>query len=624
MHRGLLALLLIFSIGISPSLAQDAQEIRNDQDVQESQEAQAQDDVQPMHGIAMHGDLKYGPDFPHFDYVNPDAPKGGTLRLSALETFDNFNPHIVRGVSAAGIGLIYAPLTVHSSDEAFSEYAGMAESMEMPEDRSWIIFNIREEATWHDGQPVTAEDVKWSLETLLRDGQPFYRAYYADVESVDVLGEKRVRFNFRDDSENLELPLILGQMPVLPRHYWAERDFTATTLEPPLGNGPYRIGRVDPGRSVTYERVADWWGWDLPAYRGRYNFDRITYEYYRDRNVDLEAFLGNRYDFRQEFTASLWATGYDSPAVRDGRIVKTSIEHELPQGMQAFVYNIRRPVFRDRAVRKALDYAFDYDWANRQFAYDAYTRTNSYFENSEMAAPDHPPQGRVLEILEPFRDQLHEDVFTTRYQPPSTDGSGNNRQNLRQAIAILEEAGYRLGPDRVRVHEETGTRLEFQFLTNAGNAAFDRWIMPFIQNLERIGVKANFRVVDASQYLNRLMEFDYDMTVTTFGQSLSPGNEQREYWKSDRADMPGSRNYIGVQDPVVDALVEKIIRAPSREELVYRTQALDYVLLSGHYVIPNWHIPSWRVAYWDKFEQPDWQAPYALGHIDTWWIRAAD
>ncbi len=577
---------------------------------------------EPVHGIAMHGDLKYGPDFRNFDYVNPDAPKGGRLRLGALETFDSFNPYITKGVPADGIGLIYASLTEQSADEPFSEYAGLAASIEMPKDRSWIVFNLRPEAKWQDGVPVTADDVKWSFDALMKDGQPFYKGYYADVTKIDVENDHRVKFTFKG-TDNLELPLIVGQMPVLPKHYWTAkgRNFAETTLTPPPGNGPYKITSFTPGRSVTYERVKNWWGENLPVYKGRNNFDTITYDYYRDRDVQLEAFFGGGYDFHQEYTAKSWATSYDAPAVKDGRIVKKEIGNGLPQGMQAFIYNIRRPVFQDQNVRKALDYAFDFDWANKQFAYGSYKRTDSFFANSDMAAPNTPPAGKVKEILELFKDQLPPSVFTERYRPPQTDASGNNRANLRTAMKILDDAGYKIGPDGIRTDPKTGKKLQFEFLTNGGNAAMERWISPFIGNLKKIGVLANFRVVDASQYVNRVMKFDYDMTVSSFPQSLSPGNEQREFWTTGRADMPGSRNMIGLKNPVVDKLVDMIINAPTREDLVARCQALDYVLLLGNYVIPNWHIPAWRVAYWNKFGIPERQAPYALGVADTWWAK---
>ncbi len=575
----------------------------------------------PQHGIAMHGAPKYGPDFTHFDYVNPDAPKGGTLRMSAPETFDTLNGFIPKGVAATGTGLIYDSLMVKSQDEPFSMYGLLAETIETPEDRSWVIFTLRDEARWHDGRPVTAHDVVWTFETLTTKARPFYRAYYANVSKVEALDDSRVRFTF-DMAGNRELPMIIGEMPILPKHYWTAegRNFEETTLDPPLGSGPYKIGAVVPGRSLEYVRVADWWGADLPVNQGRYNFDRVTYDYYRDQNVSLEALFADEYDFRQEYTAKLWATAYDAPPVQDGRLIQKKIDNALPQGMQGFVFNLRRPLFQDLAVRQAINYAFDFEWSNKQFAFDAYVRTDSYFENSEMEATG-LPQGRELEILEQFRDQLPERVFSEEFVIPQSDASGNNRANLRTAQQILRDAGYVKGEDDVLVHPETGVRLEFELLVANTNAAFERWFGPWKQAMERLGIKAGIRIVDASQYINRVMAFDYDMIVTTWAQSSSPGNEQREYWGSEKADLNGSRNYIGLKDPVVDALVDLIVSAPTREELVVRARALDRVLKAGWYVVPNWHLAAWRIAYWDRFGQPETQAPYALGVIDTWWAK---
>ena len=569
--------------------------------------------------MAMHGQAKYQDSFDHFDYVNPDAPKGGTLKLSGAETFDTFNAYTTKGIAAAGLNLLYVSLLEKSQDEAFTMYQALAERFDVAEDRSAITFQLREDARWSDGQPITAEDVVWTFNTLVTKGLPAYRAYYAHVAGVEAIDDKTVTFTF-DMTGNAELPLIVGELTILPKHYWADKDFTATTLEAPVTSGPYRIGDFTQGRSIAYERVADWWGADLPVYKGRYNFDRIVYEYYRDQDVSLQAFFSGDFDFRQEYTAKLWATGYDVPAVKKGQIVKALIDNELPQGMQGFVLNLRRPMFQDKAVRKAMNYAFDFEWSNKQFAYDAYTRTRSYFSNSDMEATG-LPQGQELEILAPFRDQLPEAVFTQAFEVPTSDGTGKNRSNLRVAALLLDEAGYVVGDDGIRVHKETGQRLSFEFLVANTNAAFERWFGPYKKNLQRIGIEGTIKIVDASQYVNRIIAFDYDMIVQNWGQSLSPGNEQREYWGSDRADTSGSRNYIGVKDPVVDALIEGIVSAPTREELVLRCRALDRVLQHGWYVVPNWHIPAWRIAYWDKFEMPAQQAPYDLGVVDTWWAK---
>ena len=574
-------------------------------------------DATPVHGMALHGAPKYAADFQHLDYVNPDAPKGGIMRMSALGSFDSLNPYIVKGVPASGLGMIYESLLQQTDDEPFTAYGLLAETIEVPQDRSWIMFNLRPQAKWHDGKPVTADDVVWTFNTLTTEGQPFYKAYYHNVKSVEAVSSTKVKFTF-DMANNLELPLIVGQMPVLPKHYYTDgtHKFAETTLTPPLGSGPYKVGKVSPGRTIEYDRVTDWWGKDLPINKGRYNFDKIAYEYFADSNVLLEAFFADQFDFRQENTAKLWATAYTAPAVKDGRIVKKTIEHELPQGFQGFIYNIRRPVFKDRAVREALAYAFDFEWSNKVMAYDSYKRTRSYFSNSEMAATG-TPTGRELEILEAYRDKLPAEVFTTEYNPPKTDGSGNARANLKKATDILEAAGWKVGADGIRAKD--GVKLQFEFIDN--NPQFERWVMPFVKNLERIGVKANYRVVDPAQYQNRINSYDFDMTINVFGQSNSPGNEQREFWGSAVADTPGSRNLIGINDPVVDALIDQIVSAPSREELVVRTKALDRVLQWGFYAVPNWHMPAWRIAYWDRYGQPAKNPEFGLPVVETWWKK---
>lgn len=571
-----------------------------------------------VHGLAMHGAPKYAADYKHLDYVNADAPKGGAFRMHVLGTFDTLNPFIVKGVPASGASMIYQTLLESSADEAFTEYGSLAKSIEVPDDRSWVIFNLHDNAVWHDGVKLTADDIVWTFNTLTTEGSPFYKAYYGDVKSVEAVTPHQVKFTFAV-AGNRELPLIIGQMPILPKHYWTanNRKFSETTLTAPLGSGPYKFGTVKPGESVSYTRVTDWWAKDLPINIGRYNFDTITYEYYRDANVAMEAFLGSRYDFRQENTAKLWATAYDSPAIRDGRIKKETIAHELPQGGQGFIYNIRRPIFKDVAVRRALAYAFDFEWSNKQYAYDSYKRTRSYFSNSDMAATA-LPDAAELKILEPFRAQLPAEVFTSVYEPPKNDGTGNIRNNLREAARILDEAGYKLGKDGIRVNA-AGQRLEFEFIDN--NPAFERWVMPFVQNLQKIGVKATYRTIDESQYQSRMNNFDFDMTVMVIPQSSSPGNEQREFWGASRADMQGSRNYIGIKDPVVDALIEQIIVAPTREDLIIRTRALDRVLQHGYYMIPNWHMAAWRIAYWDKFGKPAVMPEYGLPIVETWWAK---
>jgi len=578
--------------------------------------ADAASPVVVSHGVAMHGDLQYPSDFSHFGYADPDAPKGGLLRLATVGTYDSLNPFILKGSAAAGLSLTYDTLMAQSSDEPFSEYGLIAESIELPADRSWVIFNLRPEARFHDGSPITAGDVLFTLEALQTKGHPFYRAYYGGVKGAEKLGPHRVRFNF-GDVENRELPLIIGQMPVLSKAWWAKHDFSKTSLTPFLGNGPYRVGKVDAGRSISYQRVPDYWAKDLPVNKGRHNFDTIRYDYYRDATVALQALKGGEYDFREENISKNWATAYDFPALKDGRFKKEEIANENPSGMQGFLFNTRRPMFADPRVREALGYAFDFEWTNKNLFYGAYARTRSYFANSELASSG-LPQGDELAILAPYRAQLPAEVFTTEFSVPSTNGSGNNRANLRAAVKLLKEAGWEVKNGK-RIDPATGQPMRFEILLVS--PAFERVVLPFVRNLKRLGIDVSVRTVDSSQYQNRIESFDFDMVVITIGQSLSPGNEQRDWWHSAVADNPGSRNLAGIKDPVVDALVEQIIAAPDRETLVATTRALDRVLLWGHYVIPQWHLQSYRVAYWDKFGRPARSPKYGLGVTDTWWVR---
>jgi microcin C transport system substrate-binding protein len=571
------------------------------------------------HGIAMHGDLKYAPGFAHFDYVDPAAPKGGELKQAAVGTFDSFNPFIVRGNPAGGITRIYDTLMTPSADEPFSEYGLLAETIETPADRSWVAFTLRPGARWHDGEPITAEDVIWSFETLRTKGQPFYRAYYDGVAKVEKVGERTVKFTFKP-GQNRELPLILGQLVVLPKHWWEGREFDSTALEPPLGSGAYKVESFDAGRRVVYRRVPDYWGKDLPVNVGRDNFDTIVVDYYRDDTVELEAFKAGEYDLRPESSSKAWATAYDFPAVKDGRVVKEEIPHSRPAGMQGFAFNLRRPLFQDPRVREALGLAFDFEWSNRTLFYDQYTRTRSYFDNSELAAKGLPSEGEK-KLLEPLRGKVPEQIFTTEYQPPRTDGSGNNRENLKRAVDLLKQAGYEVDPKtRKLVDAKTGKPFEFEILLVS--PLFERVVLPYAKSLERLGITAKVRTVDSAQYRRRLDTFDFDVVVGSFPESLSPGNEQRSFWGSAFADKPGSQNAIGIADPAIDTLVEAVIAAPDRKSLVDATRALDRVLQWGFYVVPNWHIPYDRLAYWDRFGRPA-KVPEQGVQTDTWWVDPA-
>src|SRR5271166_3781774 len=442
-------------------------------------------------GMSLFGDLKYGPDFKHFDYANPDAPKGGTMRLFAIGTFDTLNPFVVKGVPAAGIGQIFDTLAVASEDEPGSEYGLVAEKIELAPDKLSVLYALRKEARFHDGTPMTPEDVIWTFEILRTKGAPSYRSYYGDVTKVEKEGERGVRFSFKS-AENRELPQILGQMPVLSKAYWSGRDFEKTTLDPPLGSGPYKIESLDPGRSITYRRVADYWAADLPVNRGRYNVDVIHYDYYRDATIALEAFKAGQYDVRLENSSKDWATGYDSPALRAALIKKEEIPNQLPSGMQGFAFNLRRPLFQDPRVREALAYGFDFEWSNKNLFYGAYTRTRSYFDNSELAATG-IPQGEELRILQKFRGQIPDAVFTTEYDPPKYDGSGNIRDGLRKALKLLMEAGW-IFKDEKLVNDETGQPFEFEIILV--QPEFERIVLPFKKNLERMGINARVRTID--------------------------------------------------------------------------------------------------------------------------------
>lgn len=569
-----------------------------------------------VHALTLYGEPpRYPAEFSHFDYVNPDAPKGGTLRLSGFGTFDSLNGFISRGTSADQLGLIYDTLTFHALDEPFTEYGLLAQSIEKAEDNTWVRFHLRPEARFHDGEQVKAQDVVFTFNTLLEKGAPFYRAYYADVREVVADDERTVTFHFHHGG-NRELPLVLGQLPVLPAHYWAERDFERNGLEPPLGSGPYRVANVRPGRSITYQRNPDYWAADLSAMRGFYNFDRVVVDYYRDTGVALEAFKAGQFDFNQEVSARNWATGYDSPALRDGRIVKEEIPNLNTQGMQGFVFNLRRPQFQDPKVRQAISLLFDFEWANSRLFHNAYKRSASFFENSELGA-DGLPSEAELRLLDPLREQLPPEVFEQAYVPPRTDGSGNIREQMRRAYALLQEAGYSIEDDKL-VNAD-GEPLSFEFLLV--QADFERVLLPFKRNLASLGIDMNLRRIDVSQYVNRLRSRDFDMVVSSFGQSNSPGNEQREYWHSSSADNPGSRNLMGISDPAIDVLVDGLIQADSREDLIAHTRALDRVLRSSHFLIPNFHTNVYRVAYWNKFAHPSTPPRYDIG-LFTWWVDA--
>ncbi len=569
------------------------------------------------YATSMFGEPRYPADFTHFHYVNPDAPKGGKLRLHRVGTFDSLNPWIMKGTSAAGISRIYDTLTIASLDEPFTQYGLIAKHIEIAPDRSWEIFTINPKARFSDGVPVTAEDVAFTFHLLVDKGSPFWAYYYHDVIKVEVLDRYRVKFYFRPGSSR-EVPLIVGQMSVMPKHYWKNRDFTNTTLVPPVGSGPYKIVSVKPGRSIEYKRRKDYWGKNLPVNRGLYNFGTITYDYYRDAAVALEAFKSGAYDFRRETSSQRWATGYQGPALQAGKIIKETFTNKQSAGMQGFVFNLRNPLFDDRTLRHAISLAFDFQWTNKTLFYGQYQRTRSYFQNSELAATGLPSKAE-LALLTPFKDKLPAAVFNREYNPPVTQGTGRPRHNLLIAQQMLANAGYTLKDNQL--YTPNGVPVVFEFLLTS--SAFERVVLPFAHNLSLLGIKLIPRRVDQPQYVARVRHFDYDMIVSVFPQSSSPGNEQRVYWTSAAAKKVGSQNYIGIQSEVVDSLVNKLVNAKTRQQLINRCRALDRVLQWGYYVVPNWYSNHFRVAYRNTLAHPDnLNGLYALP-INAWWSKEA-
>ena len=576
--------------------------------------SQADSPVRTVNALALLGEPKYGADFKYFDWVNPDAPKGGEVHLGVVGSFDTFNPFSFKGVAAAGVGALFETLMVSNPNEPDTEYGLLAESVELPEDKSWVAFNLRPEARFQDGTPVTADDVVFTFNVLRTKGDPQYAIYYADVTKAEAVGKLKVKFTFKDN-KNRELSQILGQLPVLPKHYWESKDFEATTLVPPLGSGPYKIEAFESPRYITYRRDPNYWGWKTPVKTGRDNFDVIRYDYYKDPGVAHIAFMAGAFDYTVESSAKVWATGYEGAAKAGGRLIQTAIPDHDPAPMQCFAFNIRRDIFKDRKVREALGYAFDFEWSNKTLFYGQYFRTKSYFDNSELAAKG-LPSPEELTILEPLRGKIPDEIFTKEFTLPVTDGSGNNRANLRQADALLTAAGW-IVKDGKRVNKDTGAPLTFEILLD--NPLFERLTLPFVQSLKRLGVDATVRTVDDTQYQARLQKFDFDMIVHGFGESLSPGNEQRFYWGSAAADTPNSPNVIGIKDPAIDNLIDQIVNAQDRDHLVVLTHALDRVLLWNYFVIPQFHLSATRIARWDRFGMPSKPPLYSAG-VDAWWV----
>jgi microcin C transport system substrate-binding protein len=585
------------------------------------------------HAVAILGTPALPADFPYFPYVNPDAPKGGEVVFSMVGSFDGFNPFILGGNPAMGTGASWQPgvggteagtavghvwesLLVPSADEVATAYGHLAETIEMPPDRMWAAFEIRPEARFADGTPVTAEDVAWTYKTLLEKGRPSFRVAFADVAGVEVQGPRRVVFRFRSN-ENRELPLLVGGLPVLPEHWWATRDFTKPLTEAPMGSGPYKVESFDLGRTVTYVRRDDWWAKDRPTGRGLDNFDRVRIEYYRDPTIAFEAFKAGRVDWRQENIARQWKTGYDFPAARDGLVTRDTIPHHLPVGIQGFAMNARRPQFQDPRVRQAIGLALDFQWMNKALFYDAYTRTRSYFGGTDEEETG-LPEPDELKLLEPFRAELPPELFTEPFTLPVTDASGYNREGLRRALQLLEQAGWSVKSRKLV--DAQGNQMAFTILLN--DPSLERVTLPYVQQLEKLGMAVQVRTVDPAQYERLTDDFDFDVSPIIYPGSDLPGTELRDGLTCQAAKVKGSNNVMGVCDPAVDSLVEQVIRADTRPKLRAAGRALDRVLMWRWYMVPNWHSQVFDIASWDRFGRPD--KPVRDGFVlDSWWVDPA-
>ena len=580
------------------------------------------------HGLSLFGDLKYPTGFKQFDYVNASAPKAGAVRQVAFGTFDNFNVVVagVKGNLAAGIDQIHDTLMTQAFDEVSTEYGLLADAVSHPDDHSFVVYRLHPEARWHDGKPVTPEDVIFSFEAFKKNS-PFSAAYYRHVTRAEKTGEREITFTF-DGPGNRELPQIVGQLNVLPKHWWEgvdrngnKRDITATTLEPPLGCGAYRIKDFEAGRRIVYERVKDYWGKDLPVNVGRDNFDEMRFVYFRDSFVALEAFKADQFDWRTENAAKNWATAYDFPAVKEKRVLLEEFPIRNRGIMQAFTFNTRRDKFKDARLRRAFNFVFDFEEMNRQIFFGQYTRITSYFDGTELASSG-VPSGPELEILQTVRDKVPEQLFTTPYSNPVNGTPEKVRANLREAVRLLKEAGYEIR-DQKLVNMRTGEGFTVEMLAQGTDPSFERIALFFKPSIERLGIAVTIRSVDEAQYENRLRQWDFDIITASWGESLSPGNEQRDYWGSAAADQPGSRNLIGIKSPAVDALIDRVIFAKSREELVAATRALDRVLLWNNYVVPQWTYGKQRTARWDRFGRPEKLPEYAAAAFPfVWWWDA--
>ena len=579
------------------------------------------DAVQTSHGLSAFGDLKYPSDFEHFDYVNPDAPKGGsltTVSTSATGTFDSLNGYIVKGDAVAGVSgsenLIFDSLMVRAYDEADAVYGLVAEHAEFIPGK-WVTFQMREEAQFSDGTPVTAEDAKATFDLLKEKGHPAFRLALRDVESAEVLGPHRIKYTFVEGSPARLLPMLVATLPIFSKAYYEANDFTESSLDPPLASGPYKVGKTVRDRSITFERRDDYWAKDLPVNRGRWNFNTIRFEYFKDHGPALEALMAGELDLREEFSSKFWATQYDTPAVEDGRILRGTIKDGRPAGTQGYWINTRRDKFADPRVREAIALAFDFEWSNKALFYGLYTRTNSFFENAPFEASGKPDEAE-FELLKPLGDKVPQTVFAEAYEPPVTDGSGRARRNIRKAQKLLDDAGWKLVEGK-RVDAD-GEPLTIEFLDDS--PTFARITGPYIQNLKRLGIDANLRQVDRPQYQRRVKEFDYDIIVARLSFTMTPGPTLANNFSSQAANESGSFNLAGIEDPAVDALLEKALEANTRDDLYAALRAIDRILRDGHYWVPQWSKASHTLAYKDKFGFPETKPLLSRGIYDTWWV----
>ena len=575
---------------------------------------------EPVHAISLFGEPRHGPDFQHFDYVNPNAPKGGTIVLpnKAFLTFDSFNPFIIKGTSAVGLGLTHDSLMVSGADEPASTYCLICETVELAPDNTWVEFKLHQNARFSDGSAITPEDIIFSFNILKDQGAPAYRFMLADVDRIESNGKDQVKFHF-STPDNRELPIIIGDIPVLSRAYWENGDFSETTLEPPVSSGPYEVEEFDVGRFVAYRRLDEYWAKDQPVNRGKFNFNSIRYEYFRDDDVRFEAFKKGIYEFRREVTSRIWKTGYDFPAALDNRVQKMEVPTILPMTVQSFFFNLRRPIFQDHRVRRAINYAFDFESLNRTQFYDAYIRQRSYWQTSELEAKDLPGAAE-RKVLDAYKHKVPPEIFSDPFIQPVTDGMGNVRKNLLAARDLLRETEW-VERNGKLVDPDTGEQFAFEIMLV--QASLDRVVLPFVQNLERLGMAVDLRIVDTSQYSNRINEFDFDMVSIVQRSSLTPGNELRDMWGSESATRPGSGNFGGVANPVIDSLIDQIINSPDHKTLVTLTRALDRILQWNHYRVLTYGAPNERYSFWTNLKYPKRHPATGLAFGDAvpvlWW-----